>query len=105
MCLQTIRHCKPRNVNEALLYARQYLERLGYKDNHELWNNVKEMLEEKKNDFKPNSKKGSGPENPTLEHINEYLPVSFCPVCLLFMCPKHLSASIDSNPWTFTRIR
>jgi len=37
--------------------------------------------------------------------INEVLPVAFCPVCMFFMCTKHLESKSEKNAWVFERIR
>ena len=37
--------------------------------------------------------------------INEVLPVAFCPICMLFMCPKHLESKSEQNSWVFERLR
>ena len=63
---------------------------------------MKEIIEDHKEEYvaeKTDSKDYS------LDNLNEYLPVSFCPICFLFMCTQHLSASIDSNSWIFQRVR
>ena len=44
-------------------------------------------------------------ESVTLDKINNFIPIAFCPICLLFMCPKHLSSKAELNIWTFDRIR
>ncbi|CDW71140.1 medea [Stylonychia lemnae] len=107
LCYQNIKRCKPKNPKERKKYCSLYLQKfqIDEKIDPKIMNDCFEQFRPIEFNEEVYARQNQIDKMTILEYFNVYLHQSFCPVCLIFMCPRHLDGSNERNPWIFQRIR